>query len=90
MKFLITGGAGFIGSNIVEELLKRNHSVRVLDNFSTERTENIAEFDGRIEIIEGDNQRLSHCSRCGWWDGSRVTSGRTLEFPPCVRQILLY
>lgn len=54
MKFLVTGGAGFIGSNIVEELLKRGHSVRVLDNFSTGRRENLKEFENDIELIEGD------------------------------------
>ena len=54
MKFLVTGGAGFIGSNIVEELLKRGYSVRILDNFSTGRRENIKEFLNDIELIEGD------------------------------------
>lgn len=57
--YLITGGAGFIGSNIVTELLGRNHTVRVrpvhvLDNFSTGRRENLAKVIDRIELIEGD------------------------------------
>ncbi len=54
MKFLVTGGAGFIGSNIVEELLKRGYSVRVLDNFSTGKRENLKEFEKDIELVEGD------------------------------------
>ncbi len=54
MKYLVTGGAGFIGSNIVEELLKRGESVRVLDNFSTGKRENLKEFEKDIELIEGD------------------------------------
>jgi len=52
--FLVTGGAGFIGSNIVEELLKRDHRVRVLDNFSTGRRANLEPFSKDIELIEGD------------------------------------
>ncbi len=52
--FLVTGGAGFIGSNIVEELVRRCHNVRVLDNFSTGKRENIAPFLKQIELIEGD------------------------------------
>lgn len=54
MRFLVTGGAGFIGSNIVEELLKRGYIVRVLDNFSTGKRENLRPFEKDIEIIEGD------------------------------------
>jgi len=54
MKFLVTGGAGFIGSNIVEELLKRSYSVRVLDNFSTGKRENLRGFGNDVELIEGD------------------------------------
>ena len=52
--YLVTGGAGFIGSNIVDELLRRGHAVRVLDNFSTGRAENLEESRERIELIRGD------------------------------------
>ena len=54
MKYLVTGGAGFIGSNIVGELLKRNETVRVLDNFSTGKRENLSHYMDTIELIEGD------------------------------------
>jgi len=67
MNYLVTGGAGFIGSHIVSNLLERGASVRVLDNFSTGRRENIEElthrFDAkRLEVIEGD---LRDASRVG-------------------------
>ena len=52
--YLVTGGAGFIGSNIVEELVRRGDKVRVLDNFITGKKENIEPFLNRIELIEGD------------------------------------
>jgi UDP-glucose 4-epimerase len=51
--FLVTGGAGFIGSNIAEALVKRGDRVRVLDNFSTGRRENL-QAAGEVELIEGD------------------------------------
>ena len=52
--YLVTGGAGFIGSHIVEALLARDDRVRVLDNFSTGKRENLVPFIDRIELIEGD------------------------------------
>jgi UDP-glucose 4-epimerase len=55
-KVLVTGGAGFIGSNLAERLVRDGHDVRVLDNFSTGRRENLAELGDQIELIEGDIQ----------------------------------
>jgi nucleoside-diphosphate-sugar epimerase len=60
-KYLVTGGAGFIGSNIAEELLKRQQEVRILDDFSTGRRQNIASFKNKIELIEGDIRRKEIC-----------------------------
>jgi UDP-N-acetylglucosamine/UDP-N-acetyl-alpha-D-glucosaminouronate 4-epimerase len=54
MKTLVTGGGGFIGSNIVRALLARGDDVRVLDNFSTGIRANLAELDADIEVVEGD------------------------------------
>ena len=51
--YVVTGGAGFIGSNIVDALLGRGHRVRVFDDFSTGRRENLAGARG-AEVIEGD------------------------------------
>jgi len=51
---LIAGGAGFIGSNLCKELLERGHFVRVLDNLSTGKIENIKPFINKIEFIQGD------------------------------------
>jgi UDP-glucose 4-epimerase len=53
-KYLVTGGAGFIGSNIVKKLLERGETVRVLDNLSTGKQKNIEPFINQIEFIEGD------------------------------------
>jgi UDP-glucose 4-epimerase len=52
--YLVTGGAGFIGSNLVETLVEQGHFVRVLDNFSTGRRENLEKFRDRIDLVEGD------------------------------------
>lgn len=53
MRYLVTGGAGFIGSNTVDELVLRGHSVVVLDDFSSGKEENLAEIRNKITIIKG-------------------------------------
>jgi len=54
MKYLITGGAGFIGCNLARFLLDKGHEVTVLDNFSTGKRENLNEILDKITLIEGD------------------------------------
>ena len=52
--YLVTGGAGFIGSHLVDALVKQGKAVRVLDNFCTGHRENLAGIEGNITIVEGD------------------------------------
>ncbi|MBN1560336.1 SDR family oxidoreductase [candidate division KSB1 bacterium] len=64
MKYLVTGGAGFIGSNLTEVLLQRGHDVVVLDNFSTGLRVNLLGFDAyekSFHLIEGDLRDLDTC-----------------------------
>jgi nucleoside-diphosphate-sugar epimerase len=58
MKYLVTGGAGFIGSNIVDELLRRNHQVVVLDDLSSGKLANIQHVRDRITFIQGSITNL--------------------------------
>ena len=60
---LVTGGAGFIGSHLVDALLASGNRVRVLDNFSTGRRANLDSSRDRIEIIEGDLRDPEACAR---------------------------
>ena len=67
MKVLVTGGAGFIGSNLCEHLLKEGHTVRVLDNFATGHIENIMPFfnsyPDRFELQVGDIRNMEDCQK---------------------------
>jgi UDP-glucose 4-epimerase len=64
-KVLVTGGAGFIGSNLTEALLKQGHRVRVLDDFSTGKRENLLydETYPSLEMVEGDIRDLAVCQK---------------------------
>jgi len=53
MRYLVTGGAGFIGSNTVDELVRRGHSVVVLDDLSSGKEENLAELRTKITLMKG-------------------------------------
>jgi nucleoside-diphosphate-sugar epimerase len=61
LKTLVTGGAGFIGSNLVRRLLARGDAVRVLDDFSTGKRENLEGLGGGLEVLDGDIRDLGTC-----------------------------
>ena len=67
MKVLVTGGAGFIGSNLCEHLLNEGHTVRCLDNFATGKPKNIfpllEKFSGTFELQVGDIRNLDDCRK---------------------------
>lgn len=62
-KFLVTGGAGFIGTNIVQKILELGYKVVVLDNFSTGKKENVKQFytNPNFELINGDIRNIEDC-----------------------------
>lgn len=61
--YLVTGGAGFIGSHIAETLVKQGERVKVLDNFLTGKRENLAPFLDRIELVQGDLRNPADVSK---------------------------
>jgi len=67
LRFLVTGGAGFIGSNIVKKLVEKGYSVKVLDNFATGQRSNLEPFLKDIELIEGDIR--------DFWTVAKATKG---------------
>ena len=54
MKVIITGGAGFIGSNLTEFLIEKNFEITIIDNFSTGKRENISRYGTHVELIKAD------------------------------------
>lgn len=62
-KVLITGGAGFIGSHLASRLRELGHEVRVLDDFSTGKRDNLLPLEGQFELVEGDLRDRATCER---------------------------
>src|SRR5450755_2585838 len=64
--YLVTGGAGFIGSSIAEALLAKGESVRILDDFSSGRRQNLETLKGKLEVVEGtilDPEIVARCMK---------------------------
>ena len=79
MRYLVTGGAGFIGSNIVDELIRRGHEVAVFDDLSTGKEANLAAVRSKIDF------RRRHYQRLGG-DPSGL-QGNRLRYPPCSAHV---
>ena len=83
--YLVTGGAGFIGSNLVAGLLARGAAVRVLDSFGTGRRENLAGLD--VDLVEGDLRDLEAVRRAArgvdaiFHQGALPSVARSVEDP---------
>ena len=84
---LVTGGAGFIGSHLVDELVRRGRPVRVLDDFSTGLRDNIAHHGSKVEIVEGsltDPQTVARAVRGAgvvFHLGALASVARSVETP---------
>jgi nucleoside-diphosphate-sugar epimerase len=92
-RYLVTGGAGFIGSHIAERLVERGDSVVVLDNLSTGKVENLAGFRDRITFIEGDLRDLDTVKgACGGVDyvlhqGALASVPRSIADPMASNEV---
>jgi len=89
-KFLVTGGAGFIGSHIVEELLARGQSVRVLDNFSSGKIDNLKPFIKKIDLIKGDIRSYNTCVKATRGIGYILHQAALRSVPKSMKDPLSY
>ncbi len=95
--YLVTGGAGFIGSHIAEALLREGHRVRILDNFSTGRRENIKAietvFPLNLEIVEGDIRDRKTCDLAVsgmdfvFHEAAQVSVPESVKYPEITQEV---
>jgi UDP-glucose 4-epimerase len=85
---LVTGGAGFIGSHLVEALLAEGYRVRVADNLSTGHRENLAHLEGRYEWVEGDLADFDLCRRAAEGAAFVIHQAAIPSVPRSVREPL--
>ena len=90
--FLVTGGAGFIGSNLCEAILKLGGRVRCLDNFSTGKRENLKDFeeDPRFTLIEGDIRDRETCEKAAEGADHILHQAAWGSVPRSIEMPLLY
>src|ERR1700712_3153385 len=87
--FLVTGGAGFIGSPLVEALLDQGRAVRVVDNLATGHRENLAHLAGRYEWVEGDLADFGVARRAAEGAGYVFHEAAIPSAPRSVREPIL-
>lgn len=93
IKYLVTGGAGFIGSHLVEALVGRGERVRVLDNLSTGSLANIEPFRHGVEFIEGDLRDADAVRRAAegvqviFHEGALASVSRSVEDPRSTHEV---
>jgi UDP-glucose 4-epimerase len=85
---LVTGGAGFIGSHLVEALLNDGYQVRVLDNLATGHRSNLAHLEGRYEWLEGDLADFDACRKAAEGVTYVFHQGAIPSVPRSVREPL--
>ncbi len=91
--YLVTGGAGFIGSHIAETLVRRGERVRILDDFSSGSESNLEPFRDRIEVVQGDIRDLETCHRAAAGidhvihQAALVSVPRSIEDPAAVNAV---
>jgi UDP-glucose 4-epimerase len=85
---LVTGGAGFIGSHIVGDLLGAGYRVTVFDNFSSGLRENLAAFDGDVEIVEGDVSNVDALTAAARGKDAISHQAAQLEITKCLEDPL--
>ncbi len=88
--YLVTGGAGFIGSSIVDELIRRHEDVRVIDNFCSGKRENLEGVIKKIELIEGDIRDLGLLRKITKGCDYVIHQGALRSVPKSMENPILY